>query len=77
MSTMIPPCLFTINATVTPVFSSLFVHIFDDDTTKEDLCLLSSSRSHGPLVTNPNVSVKRHVRSKVVGTIMKAVGQQK
>ena len=33
--------------------------------------------SHGPLVTNPNVSVKRRVRSKVVGTIMKAVGQQK
>ena len=33
--------------------------------------------SHGPLVTNPNESVKRHVRSKVVGTILKAVGQQK
>ena len=34
-------------------------------------------RSHGPLVTNPNESVKRRVRSKVVGTILKAVGPQK
>ena len=28
--------------------------------------------SHGPLVTNPNASVKRRVRGKVYGTVVKA-----
>ena len=33
--------------------------------------------SHGPLKANPNPNVKRRVRSKVVGTIIKAKGQHK
>ena len=33
--------------------------------------------SHGPLVTNPNASIKRRIRSKVVGTVVKATGPHK
>jgi len=33
--------------------------------------------SHGPLVTNPNTSVKRRVRGKVYGTVVKAEGLHK
>ena len=30
--------------------------------------------SHGPLQTNPNASIKRRVRQKVVGTVIRASG---
>ena len=33
--------------------------------------------SHGPLEKNPNASVKRRVRSKVYGTVLKAEGLHK
>ena len=33
--------------------------------------------SHGPLITNPNASIKRRVRSKAVGTVVKAAGPHK
>ena len=33
--------------------------------------------SHGPLVANPNASVKRRVRDKVYGTVVKAEGLHK
>ena len=33
--------------------------------------------SHGPLVENPNVNVKRRVRSKAYGTVVKAEGLHK
>ena len=33
--------------------------------------------SHGPLITNPDASKKRRIRSKVVGTVVRATGPQK
>ena len=33
--------------------------------------------SHGPLITNPNASIKRQIRSKVIGTVVKAAGPHK
>ena len=33
--------------------------------------------SHGPLITNPDASKKRRIRSKVVGTVVRAAGSQK
>ena len=30
--------------------------------------------SHGPLITNPNASVKRQVREVVIGTVLRACG---
>ena len=33
--------------------------------------------SHGPLITNPDASKKRRIRSKVIGTVVRAVGPQK
>jgi len=35
------------------------------------------SGSHGPLATNPNASVKRCMRGKVYGTVIKAEGLHK
>ena len=33
--------------------------------------------SHGPLITNPNASIKRRIRSKAIGTVVKAAGPHK
>ena len=33
--------------------------------------------SHGPLITNPDASKKRRIRSKVIGTVVRAAGSQK
>ena len=33
--------------------------------------------SHGPLITNPNASIKRQIRSKVIGMVVKAAGPHK
>ena len=47
---------------------------------KQHLRIGAGSRvegSHGPLVTNLTASIKRRVRSKVVGTVVKATGPHK
>ena len=33
--------------------------------------------SYGPLITNPNASIKRRIRSKAIGTVIKAAGPHK
>ena len=33
--------------------------------------------SHGPLITNPNASIKRRIRSKAIGTVVRAAGPHK
>ena len=33
--------------------------------------------SHGPLIVNPNPNIKRYVRQKVNGTVIRATGQRK
>ena len=33
--------------------------------------------SHGPLIDNPNPNIKRRVREKVIGTVIRASGQRK
>ena len=33
--------------------------------------------SHGPLITNPNASIKQRIRSKAIGTVVRAAGPHK
>ena len=47
---------------------------------KQHLQIGTGSRvegSHGPLITNPNASIKQQICSEVVGMVVKAAGPQK
>ena len=56
--------------------------LFEPSATKTNqlICIGTGSRvegSHGPLISNPNESIKRRIHSKEVRTVVKAAGPHK